>query len=87
MYALICDEFEPTRREKRVISVHKTRITAEKAQMKLPYKLIQAGRKCYTRIVWVYYPIRRGETITPDLFDTWAPGEKIPEGDRIPECD
>ena len=87
MYALICDEFEPVKRKKRVISVHKTRMTAEKAQMKLPHKLVQGDRECYKRIVWVYRPIHKGEYITPDTFDTWAPGEKIPEGDRVPECD
>ena len=87
MYALICDEFEPARRKKRVISVHKTRMTAEKAQMKLPHKLAQGDKDCYTRIVWVHRPIRKGEYITPDAFDTWAPGEKVPEGDRVPECD
>ena len=87
MYALICDEFEPVKRKKRVISVHKTRMTAEKAQMKLPHKLVQGDRECYTRIVWVYRPIHKCEYITPDTFDTWAPGEKIPEGDRVPECD
>ena len=32
MYALIYDEFDPAKREKKVISVHKTRETAEKAQ-------------------------------------------------------
>ena len=31
MYALIFDEFDPAQREKKVISVHKTRETAEKA--------------------------------------------------------
>lgn len=87
MYALICDEFEPTRRKKRIISVHKTRMAAEKAQMKLPHKLHQEGSECYTRIVWAYHPIHKGKTITSDEFDTWAPGEEIPEGDRIPECD
>ena len=34
MYALIYDEFDPAKREKRVISVHKTRETAEKAMKK-----------------------------------------------------
>lgn len=87
MYALICDEFEPTHRKKKVISVHKTRVTAEKAQMKLPHKLHQEGSECYTRIVWAYHPVRKGESITPDDFDTWAPGEEIPQGDRVPECD
>ena len=87
MYALICDEFEPTHRKKKVLSVHQTRMTAEKAQMELPRKLLQRGSECYTRIVWAYHPIRKGEYITPDDFDTWAPGERIPESDRVPECD
>lgn len=87
MYALICDEFEPSKRKKRVISVHKTRTAAEKAQLKLPHKLLKQGRECYTRIVWAYNPIHKGETITPDAFDTWAPGESIPQSDRVAECD
>jgi len=33
MYALIYDEFDPDKREKRVISMHKTREGAEKAFM------------------------------------------------------
>jgi hypothetical protein len=55
--------------------------------MKVPHKLHQEGSECYTRIVWVYHPIHKGETITPDDFDTWAPEETIPQGDRVPECD
>ncbi len=39
MYALIYDEFDPAKREKRVISVHKTRVTAEKALTKRQHKL------------------------------------------------
>jgi hypothetical protein len=31
MYALIYDDSDPAKREKRVVSVHKTRETAEKA--------------------------------------------------------
>ena len=33
MYALIYNEFDPDKREKRVISMHKTRERAEKAFM------------------------------------------------------
>ncbi|MCG6911535.1 MAG: hypothetical protein LJE94_15625 [Deltaproteobacteria bacterium] len=87
MYALICDEFDPTHRKKRVISVHRTRTTAEKAQLKLPHKLFREDGDCYTRVVWVNRPTHKGEYITPDDFDTWAPGEEIPAGDRTPECD
>jgi hypothetical protein len=39
MYALIYDEFDSAKREKKVISVHKTRETAEKALEKRQRKL------------------------------------------------
>ncbi|MGD2099420.1 MAG: hypothetical protein PVG35_17725 [Desulfobacterales bacterium] len=39
MDALIYDEFEPSKREKKVISVHKRRETAEKALEKRQHKL------------------------------------------------
>jgi hypothetical protein len=39
MYALIYDEFDPAKREKKVISVHKTRAAAEKALKKRQRKL------------------------------------------------
>ena len=87
MYALIYDEFDPAKREKEVISVHKTRETAEKTLQKRQHKLGKRVWECHTRIVWVYDPVHKGDTITPDTFDTWAPGEQIPEGDRIPDGD
>ena len=87
MYALIYDEFDPAKREKRVISVHKTRATAEKALIKRQHKLGKRVWECNTRIVWVYDQVHNGDIITPNSFDTWAPGEKIPEGDRVPDVD
>ena len=87
MYALIYDEFEPAKREKRVVSVHKTRVTAEKALTKRQHKLGKRVWDCNTRIVWVYDWVHEGDAITPNSFDTWAPGEKIPEGDRVPDGD
>ena len=87
MYALIYDEFDPTKREKEVISVHKTRETAEKALEKRMRRLKKRVWECYTRIVWVYDRVRAGDHITPDSFDTWAPGEEIPEGDRYSDGD
>jgi hypothetical protein len=39
LYALIYDEFDPAKREKEVISVHRTRETAEKALNKRQHKL------------------------------------------------
>jgi hypothetical protein len=87
MYALIYDEFDPAKLEKRIISVHKTRETAEKALNKRQRKLAKKVWECHTRIVWIYDRVHQGDSITPNSFDTWAPGEKIPEGDRVPDGD
>ena len=87
MYALIYDEFDPAQREKTVISAHKTRETAEKALKKRQHKLGKRVWDCNTRIVWVYDRVHEGDTITPNSFDTWAPGENIPQGDRVPDGD
>ncbi len=87
MYALIYDKFDPKEREKNVISIHNTRNTAEKALAKRQRKLGKKVWECHTRIVWVKNLVRTGDNITPDLFDTWAPGEEIPEGDRVSDGD
>ena len=87
MYALIYDDFDPAIREKKVISVHKTRETAERALAKRQHQLGKRIWECHTRIVWVYNPVHKGDQLTPDAFDTWAPGEEIPEGDRVPDGD
>ena len=87
MYALIYDEFDPSQREKEVISVHKTRENAEKALENRQRKLGRRVWECNTRIVWVYEQVRAGNTIKPSAFDTWAQGEAIPAGDRVPDGD
>jgi hypothetical protein len=87
LYALIYDEFDPAKREKEVISVHRTRETAEKALNKRQHKLGKKVWECKSRIVWVYERVRRGDIITPSAFDTWAPGETIPRSDRVPDGD
>ena len=87
MFALIYDDFDPALREKEVISVHKTRETAEKALNKRQRDLGKRVWECQTRIVWVYDRVSRGDIITPDVFDTWAPGETIPHSDRVPDGD
>ena len=87
MYALIYDRFEPAELEKEVISVHKTRKTAENALKKRQEKLGRRVWECNTRIVWVYKRVRAGDKVTAKAFDTWAPGEKIPQGDRVPDGD
>jgi hypothetical protein len=87
MYALIYDEFDIKKREKKIISVHKTRKTAEKALTRRQRRLGKKVWECNTRIVWTDGRVRSGDSITPDLFDTWAPGEVIPEGDRVSDGD
>ena len=87
MYALIYDEFDPAKREKRVISVHKSRETAELALKKRQRKLGKRVWECSSRIVWVDGPVHKGENITPNSFKTWAPDEIIPAGDRVPDGD
>ena len=87
MYALIYDEFDPAQREKKVISVHKTRETAENALRNRQHKLGKRVWECNTRIVWAYDRVHRGDSITPDTFDTWGPDEIIPGGDRVPDGD
>lgn len=87
MFVLIYDEFDTAKREKEVISIHKTREAAEKALKKRRRQLGKRVWECHTRIVWVYDRVHRGDFITPSAFDTWAPGEKIPWGDRVPDGD
>ena len=87
MYALIYDEYDPAKRDKKVISVHKTRETAEKALEKRQHKLGKRIWECHTRIVWVHNPVHQGDHITPDMFDTWASDETIPWSERVPDGD
>ena len=87
MYALIYDEFDPAEREKKVISLHKTRETADRALKKRQLTLGRRVWECNTRIVWVYDRVHAGDKLTAKSFDTWAPGEEIPMGDRVPDGD
>jgi hypothetical protein len=87
MYALIYDEYKPEEREKRVISVHQSRETAEKALEKRHKDLGKRVWECNTRIVWVKDQVRAGDNITPDAFKTWASGERIPYGDLYSDTD
>jgi hypothetical protein len=87
MFALIYDEHDLAQPRKRIISVHRTRATAEKA---LATRMKKRGVRvwdCITRIVWVKTKAKRGEFITAADFETWQPGEKIPYGERQATCD
>jgi hypothetical protein len=87
VYALIYDTRDPIKREKKVISLHKTRETAERALEKRMRKLGKRVWECDTRIVWVYNRPHVGDYLKPDAFDTWAPGEEIPYGDSYSDGD
>jgi hypothetical protein len=88
MFALIYDEFEPDKREKRIISTHETRKSAEEALEKRQQELGKRVWECNTRIVWIKKgEFREGDQITPDSFETWGPDEEIPASDKIPDGD
>jgi hypothetical protein len=87
VYALIYDKHDPTKHGKKVISLHKTRATAEKALAKRMRKLGKRVWECDTRIVWVRKRPNVGDYLKPDAFYTWAPDEEIPYGDRYSDGD
>jgi sialic acid synthase SpsE len=81
MYALIFDEHDLEKPLKKVMSVFKTRALAENAlgeHRKTHGKKVQ---ECNMRVVWVEKKIKAGDTVTPSQFETWRPGETIPEGE------
>lgn len=87
MYALIYDEHQLDRPQKKVITVHKTRKAAETALSRRQKSLGRRVWDCHTRIVWVHRSIRSGELVGPDEYSTWRPGERIPEGELYDGCD
>ncbi|WP_372681274.1 hypothetical protein [Desulfosarcina sp.] len=87
MFALIYDTHELDKPQKRVISVHKSRETAERV---LGIRMARLGKKveeCNTRIVWVKRKVQREDVVIDKDFSTWKPGEKIPYGELHPDCD
>ncbi|MGD9332878.1 MAG: hypothetical protein PVJ53_16310 [Desulfobacterales bacterium] len=87
MYALIFDEYDLSKPRKKVLSVHRSRKTAEKALTKRQKQLGKRVWECDTRIVWVKMPVNAGDFIEAANFETWRPGEKIPVGERYPDSD
>mgnify|MGYP006291186429 FL=1 len=87
MYALIYDENDPARPMKEVLSVHRSRETAEKALAKRMRKLGKRVWECNTRIVWMDRPVHPKDLVRPKDFATWRPGEKIPVGERYMDSD
>ena len=86
MFALIYDTHELDKPFKRVLSMHKSRETAERALKK---RMARLGKKkvweCDTRIVWLKEKIKPGYGVTENAFSTWRPGEKIPYGETHPD--
>ena len=87
MYALIYDEHDLAKPFKRVISIHRSRETAEKALKKRQEKLGRRVYECNTRIVWTNRKVKAGSTISTTDFSTWRPGEEIPHGEMHSDTD
>ena len=87
MYALIYDDHELDHPKKRVISVHDSREESDRALKNRWDTMGKRVWECNTRIVWVDREVNPGDMVTPGEFHTWRPGEPIPRGDRIEECD
>ena len=87
MFVLIYDEHDLTKNQKPVISVHRSRETAEKALENRMKKLKKRVWECDTRIVWVDGKVRPGDYLTSTQFSTWRPGEKIPAGETHSDTD
>lgn len=87
MYALIYDEHQLDHPQKRVISIHHSREEAELALGKRQEELGRRVWECHTRIVWVEKDIDAGEFVGPGEYDTWRPGEPIPEGELYSDSD
>ena len=87
MYALIYDEHMLDKPQKKVISIHDSRGDSDTA---LEIRKKELGRKvyeCNTRIVWIEKEIKPGDTVGPGEYDTWRPGEDIPEGEIHADSD
>ncbi len=87
MYALIYDEHMLDKPQKKVISVHESRGDADIA---LEVRKKELGRKvyeCNTRIVWIEKEVKTGDTVGPGEYETWRPGEVIPEGEVYADSD
>ena len=87
MYLLIYDERQFDNPQKKVLSVHKSRKAADNALERRKKELGKKVYECNTRIVWTEKEINAGDTVTPGEYDTWRPGEPIPEGEIHADSD
>lgn len=87
MYALIYDEHQLEQPSKKVISVHASREEADSTLEKRKKELGKKVWECNTRIVWIEKTISSGDTVKPGEYDTWRPGENVPEGEIYADSD
>jgi hypothetical protein len=87
MYALVYDENDPKQPLVEVLSVHKSRKTAERALEKRMRQLGKRVWECQARIVWSEQPVHPKDLVRPADLYTWRPGEKIPVGERYADSD
>jgi hypothetical protein len=87
MSALIYDEQDPSQPLREVLSVHKSRETAEKALKQRMKRLGKRVWECHARVVWIDKRIRPKDLVAPKDFATWRPGEKTPVGERYTDSD
>lgn len=81
MYALIFDDHDLDHPLKRVVSVHPTRTDAEDVLAEHWKTHGEHWEQCNLRVVWTEAKVAVGGSITPGQFETWRPGETIPEGE------
>jgi hypothetical protein len=81
VYAIIFDEHDLGKPVKRVTSVHRTRDSAEAELSEHRKTHGKKVEECNMRIVWVEKKIKTGDSVTPAQFETWRPGEPVPEGE------
>ena len=87
MFALIYDTHELDKPLKRVISIHDTRETAERALTERMARLGKTVEECDTRIVWLHEQVKPGDKIPEKIFSTFRPGEPIPYGETHSDTD
>ena len=87
MYALIYDEQDPSQPLREVLSVHKSRETAERALKQRMNRLGKRVWECNARVVWIDKRVRPKDLVAPKDFATWRPGEKTPVGERYTDSD
>lgn len=80
MFALIYDTHELDEPFKNVLSLHKSRETAERALEKRMTRLGKKVWECDTRIVWLKEKVNPGDGVTSQAFQPGVREKKFPMG-------